>query len=71
MTAKQKRLKQLFFKAIGIELIDRRREFIDEACRGDEEMRTRLELLLEAHSRDETLLDRTAWKSIGEPSDDP
>ena len=71
MTAKQKRLKQLFFKAISIELNDRRRAFIDETCRGDEEMRTRLESLLEAHSRDETLIDKTAWESIGEQFDDP
>ena len=71
MSERQNKIKHLFFEAIRIESIDQRRAFIVDACGDDVEVRTRLESLLQAHDRDETLIDRSAWKSIDERFERP
>ena len=68
---RQNKIKRLFFEAIRIESIDLRRVFVVDACGDDVELKTRLESLLQAHDRDETLIDRSAWESIDEQFDRP
>ena len=71
VSAKQQKIKELFFEAISIEPVDQRRAFIADVCGNDVRMRTRLGSLLEAHARDETLIDQSAWESIEEHFDNP
>ena len=71
MSQRQNKIKQLFFEAISIESIDQRRVFVVDACGDDTKLRARLESLLQAHDRDETLIDQSAWESIDERFDHP
>ena len=71
VSERQNKIKRLFFEAIRIEPIDQRRVFIVDACGDDLKLRMRLESLLQAHDRDETLIDRSAWESIDERFERP
>ena len=48
----------IFAKAIEIEDADKRRQFLDDACQGDRDLRCRLEALLSAKNEPDSLLDQ-------------
>src|SRR3954451_11288610 len=54
------RAKDVFLDAIEITVPGERAAFLDAACAGDAELRRRVEALLAAHERPESLLDRPA-----------
>ncbi len=60
MTTPNPRAKDVFLDAVGITDPGDRDAFLDAACEGDAELRRRVEALLAAHDRPESLLDRAA-----------
>ena len=71
VSERKNQIKQLFLDAIRIESMDQRRMFVVDACGDDVDLKTRLESLLRAHDRDETLIDGSAWESTHEPFERP
>ncbi|MEM6336945.1 MAG: serine/threonine-protein kinase [Bacteroidota bacterium] len=59
------RVQALFREALDLESNDERQAFLDEACAGDDELRREVEALLEADSRDFSLLDGAAIDAVG------
>jgi serine/threonine protein kinase len=55
--------KDIFLKAIEISSPEQRSAFLDEACAGNDELRRRVEALIEAHESPRSLLDRAAVES--------
>jgi serine/threonine protein kinase len=60
MTPQAPRARDIFFEAVEIGSPKGREAFLDTACAGDAELRRRVEALLAAHERPESLLDRAA-----------
>src|SRR5262245_13786850 len=60
MTEKSKKVKEVFFQAVEIPKADERASFLDGACEGDTILRRRVEALIVAHERPESLLDNGA-----------
>ena len=60
MTEKSDKVKQVFFEAVEIPSADERASFLDGACEGDAVLRRRVEALIVAHERPESLLDNGA-----------
>src|SRR3954451_10825101 len=54
------RAKDVFLDAVEFTVPGERAAFLDAACAGDAELRRRVEALLAAHERPESLLDRAA-----------
>src|SRR5579864_1400460 len=52
--------RKIFLDAVDIPTPERRSTFLDEACAGDPDLRRRVEALIEAHERPESVLDRAA-----------
>jgi serine/threonine protein kinase/tetratricopeptide (TPR) repeat protein len=60
MTPLAQRAKDIFLDVVALDPPERRAAFLDEACAGDPALRHRVEALLSAHDRPESLLDRAA-----------
>src|SRR5271165_7024174 len=60
MASQPPRAKDIFLDAVAIGSPEQRSAFLDEACAGDGELHCRVQALIEAHERPESLLDRAA-----------
>jgi serine/threonine protein kinase/tetratricopeptide (TPR) repeat protein len=60
MTPPAPRARDIFLDAIEISSPEQRAAFLDAACSGDAELRRRVDALIAAHERPESLLDRAA-----------
>src|SRR4051794_16745031 len=58
------RAKDVFLDVIEIDSPGERAAFLDRACGGDADLRRRVEALLTAHERPESLLDRAAVPAV-------
>src|SRR5262245_3543503 len=63
MASQTTRARDIFLDAVEIGSPGARAAFLDDACAGDGELRRRVEALIEAHERPESLLDRAAVAS--------
>lgn len=63
--------KELFLRAIEIETLDARTRFLDDACRGNAELRTRVEKLLESHDDPQSFLAQPAMADLTTQFQDP
>jgi serine/threonine protein kinase/tetratricopeptide (TPR) repeat protein len=57
------KIRELFDAALD-RPVDQRAEFLDFACAGDEEVRSRVEAMLAADEQDDLLIDRPAYKAV-------
>jgi serine/threonine protein kinase/tetratricopeptide (TPR) repeat protein len=69
MEPQEARAKDIFLKAVEIGSTPLRSAFLEEACIGDSELRSRVDALIEAHERPESLLDRAVFGVGPEPGD--
>jgi hypothetical protein len=60
MPTPAQRARDIFLEAVEIDAPGQRAAYLDAACEGDPELRRRVEALLAAHERPESLLDRAA-----------
>ena len=60
MPINAKRIQDVFLAAVAIADVADRAKFLDGACDGDAELRSRVEALLRAHDQPDSLLDRPA-----------
>jgi serine/threonine protein kinase/Tfp pilus assembly protein PilF len=60
MAEKSEKVKQVFFQAVEISSADERASFLDGVCEGDAILRQRVEALIVAHERPDSLLDNGA-----------
>ncbi|HWP54892.1 MAG TPA: serine/threonine-protein kinase, partial [Pyrinomonadaceae bacterium] len=58
-----RKIRELFDAALD-RPVDQRAEFLDFACAGDEEVRSRVEAMLAADEQDDLLIDRPAYKAV-------
>jgi eukaryotic-like serine/threonine-protein kinase len=70
MAFQPERAREIFLDAVPIESPAARSEFLDRSCGEDAELRHRVEALIAAHERPESLLDKAAI-AIKTPSVDP
>ena len=61
--------KNIFLDAVEIGPPSLRSAFLDKACVGDEKLRHRVDALINAHERPESLLDRAAVEAKPAPVD--
>jgi serine/threonine protein kinase/Flp pilus assembly protein TadD len=58
MNAEARKVRSIFLAAVESNSPEQRNAYLDEACAGDEELRRRVEVLLQAHEQPNSLLDR-------------
>src|SRR2546422_11266119 len=63
------KIESLFHAALELD-VSRRAAFVAEACKGDEDLRRRVEVLLAAEAADDGDLDRPAWDGASGAGED-
>jgi serine/threonine protein kinase len=66
MTTPARRARDIFLDAVGLDDPERRASLLEAACADDAELRRRVDALLAAHERPESLLDRPAVEACPE-----